>query len=163
MERFKVGAQELAKYQDVQHLSGSWGCRLYLIYGSKDIILNHPIFGVGAGDNIDLFIEWTKKYPNPQTDWNRSFHNQHLEYITKYGFFGYFLFVGSIIILLYQLRHNRVIFGVGLAFFLLTAFDGMADIIVLMKPYNYVFALMFVLLAVVANTEKNNPKYSSGY
>lgn len=163
MERFKVGAHELAKYQDVQHLSGSWGCRLYLIYGSKDIILNHPIFGVGAGDNIDLFIEWTKKYPNPQTDWNRSFHNQHLEYITKYGFFGYFLFVGSIIILLYQLRHNRVIFGVGLAFFLLTAFDGMADIIVLMKPYNYVFALMFVLLAVVANTEKNNPKYSSGY
>lgn len=153
LDRFKSGFQEISTFQDAQKLEGSWGCRLYLIYGSKDIILNHPIFGVGAGDNIDLFIEWTKKYPNPQTDWNRSFHNQHLCYITKYGFFGYFLFVGSIVVLLYQLRNNKLVFGLGLAFFLLTAFDGLADIIVLMKPYNYLFAVIFVLLAVIAKSE----------
>lgn len=150
LDRVKTGFKELSKYEDIQKLDGSWGCRLYLIYGSKDIILNNPILGVGAGDNIDEFIKWTKRYPNPQTDWNRTFHNQHLEFITKYGFLGYFLLVSSIIVLLYQLQHFPIAFGSALAFFIFTTFDGLADIIILMKPYNNIFAIIFVLFAIIA-------------
>lgn len=150
LDRFKVGFQELTNYQDIQSLEGSWGCRLYLIHASKEIILNDPIFGTGAGDNIDKLIEWTKKHPNPQTDWNRTFHNQHLEFITKYGLIGYFLLISAVVILLYQLKDLPLAFGSALTFFTFTAFDGIADIIILMKPYNNIFAMMFVLFAVIA-------------
>ena len=150
LDRFKTGFQELTKYQDIQSLEGSWGCRLYLIHASKEIILNDPIFGTGAGDNIDKLIEWTKKHPNPQTDWNRTFHNQHLEFITKYGLLGYFLLISAVVILLYQLKDLPLAFGSALTFFTFTAFDGIADIIILMKPYNNIFAMMFVLFAVIA-------------
>jgi len=158
LERYKVGFQELTKYQDIQSLDGSWGCRVYLIYGSKDIILNNPILGVGAGDNIDEFVKWTKRHPNPQTDWNRTFHNQHLEFITKYGLLGYFLLISAVVVLLYQLRDLPLGFGLALTFFIFTAFDGMADIIILMKPYNNIFAMMFVLFAVIA-FEKQTSKH----
>lgn len=150
LDRFKVGFQQLTKYQEIENLEGSWGCRLYLIHASKEIIHNEPIFGAGAGDNIDQLIEWTKKHPNLQTDWNRTFHNQHLEFITKYGLIGYFLLISAVVVLLYQLKDLPLAFGSALTFFTFTAFDGIADIIILMKPYNNIFAMMFVLFAVIA-------------
>jgi O-antigen ligase len=156
--RLKQGFHELMFYNDIEQLEGNWGCRLYMVHGSKNIIIKNPFVGTGAGDNIDQFIEWTKKHPNPRCDFIRSFHNQHLCYITKYGFLGYFLFIGSIIVLLYQLRKNKLVFGLGLAFFLFTAFDGIADIIILMKPYNYLFAVMFALLAITANDYKSSKR-----
>lgn len=154
LDRFKAGFQELSSYQDISSLQGSWGCRVYLIHASKDIIRDQPIFGAGAGDNTDKLIEWSKKHPNPQTDWNRTFHNQHLEFITKYGFIGYLLLISAVIVLLYQLKNISLAFGAALTFFAFTAFDGLADIIILMKPYNNIFALMFVLFSVIAFEKK---------
>jgi len=150
LDRFKTGFQQLTKYQEIENLKGSWGCRLYLIHASKEIIHNEPIFGAGAGDNIDQLIKWAKQHPNPQTDWNRTFHNQHLEFITKYGFFGYFLLISAVVVLLYQLKDHPLAFGLALTFVVFTAFDGLADIIILMKPYNNIFAMMLVLFAVIA-------------
>lgn len=158
LDRIKTGFQELSNYNDIKKLDGSWGCRLYLIYGSKDIICDNPIIGVGAGDNINEFVKWAKKHPNPQTDWNRTFHNQHLEFITKYGFLGYFLLISSIILLIYQLKNFQVAFGSALVFFIFTACDGLADIIILMKPYNNIFAIMFVLFATLAHQSQKNSK-----
>lgn len=161
LDRFKVGFQQLSNYQDIENLNGSWGCRVYLIHAAKDIICDHPIIGAGAGDNTDQLIAWSEKHPNVHTDWNRTFHNQHLEFITKYGFLGYFLLISAVVILLYQLKGHPLAFGAALTFFLFTAFDGLADIIMLMKPFNNIFAIMFALFAVIAYEKQLSKRNNS--
>ena len=147
LDRFRSGFNSL-KYVEVEKLSGSWGSRLYLGYAAVDILKSNPIFGVGVGDNIDEFIKYAKKHPNHASMY-RSFHNQHSDTLTKYGIVGYFLFLGSVLLLLNNLKQNRLYFSLGVVFFSMTFFDGLGDIILLMKPYNNIFILIFLLLSVI--------------
>ena len=137
--------------------SGNFSCRVYLWEAAIELIPNHPIIGAGAGDNIDEFIEFTKTHPN-KASVLRSYHNQHLDTLTKYGIIGYFLLWGAIFWLLLLLRNNRYYFTLALIFFSVTFFDGIGDIILLMKPYNNIFMLMFLLFSIIAISEQKSEK-----
>lgn len=138
---------------------GSFSQRAYMWEAAIDLIPNHPIIGAGAGDNIDEFIEFTKTHPSKAT-WLRSYHNQHLDTLTKYGIIGYLLLWGSVFWLLLSLRTNRYYFTLALIFFSVTFFDGMGDIILLMKPYNNIFMLMFLLFSIIAISEQQTKRVS---
>jgi len=138
-----------------KHFDGSWGHRAYMWYAAGDILQDKTnfIFGTGSGDNIDEFIKYTKDHPSKAT-WLRSFHNQHLDTLTKYGIIGYTLLWGSILLLLYKIKDKILFYYIGIIFFSITFFDGLADIILLMKPFNTIFMLMFLLLSIISVKEE---------
>jgi O-antigen ligase len=153
LDRFIIGAKELIVLENTQ-FAGSWGHRAYMWYAAADGVSNHPFFGAGVGDTIDEFIEYGNKNPSKAT-WLRSYHNQHLDYLTKYGIIGYLLFLSSIFLLLKLLyEQNKDFFIVGLILFSIILIDSFGDIILLMKPFNNIYALVFVLLSIVIHKSK---------
>jgi O-antigen ligase len=148
LERFKKGFNELGNLKETQ-FSGSWGHRAYMWYAAGDNISKYPVFGSGVGDNISEFKKYAEKYPSKAT-WLNSYHNQHLDYLTKFGILGYFIFVSSIFVLLKILyEKNKEFFPLGLIFFSVVLIDSMGDIILLMKPFNNIYGLVFVLLSIL--------------
>ena len=153
LDRFIIGAKELIVLENTQ-FAGSWGHRAYMWYAAADGVSNHPFFGAGVGDTIDEFIEYGNKNPSKAT-WLRSYHNQHLDYLTKYGIVGYLLFLFSIFVLLqYLFRENRDFFVIGLIFFSISLIDSVGDNIIMHKPFNNIYALVFVLLAILVSKKK---------
>lgn len=152
LARFQTGINDL-KNLEKTNFSGSWGARLYVWYATADIMKKEPLLGVGVGDNIDEFIKYAKTHPSKGA-WVRTFHNQHLDILVRYGLFGYFLLLGSVLWLLYALKNDELYFSLGIVFFSITYFDGFGDIILLMKPYNNVFMLVFILLSIIASKNK---------
>ena len=122
--------------------AGSWGHRAYMWYAAADGISNHPLFGAGVGDTMDEFIEYGNKNPSKAT-WLRSYHNQHLDYLNKYGIIGYLLFLSSIFF-----------FVIWLIFFSISLIDSVGDNIIMHKPFNNIYALVFVLLAILVSKKK---------
>lgn len=159
VDRFKIGIQELQNLEK-NNFDGSWGARAYMWYAASDIIQKNPIFGTGVGDNIDEFIEFSKKHPS-EAYWMRSFHNQHLDVLTKYGLFGYALLLSSVFLLLRSLKDNILYFSIGITFFSITFFASLADIILLMKPYNTIFMLIFLLFSIIVYKQRNIKKNTS--
>jgi O-antigen ligase len=154
LDRFINGYKEIQSLEE-NNFNGSWGHRAYMWYAAKDIFTKEPIFGTGVGDNIDEFIEYTKTNPSRAT-WLRTFHNQHLDILTKLGLVGFLLLWGSVIILILQLKNgDQFYFAFALIFFLVIFYDGFGDIILLMKPFNNIFVLIFVLLSVVVYQQQN--------
>ena len=156
LDNFERGFYEIKDLQN-NHFSGSWGVRAYMWYAAADIIKEDPILGVGAGDNIDVFLEYTKTHPSEAT-WLRTFHNQHLDLLTRYGIVGFSLFWASVVWLLYSLKNHKLFFTLGLIFFSITFFDSFGDIILLMKPYNNVFMLVFILLSIISYNKQSSIK-----
>ena len=153
LDRFIIGFKEMAVLKETQ-FAGSWGHRAYMWYAAADGISNHPLFGAGVGDTMDEFIEYGNKNPSKAT-WLRSYHNQHLDYLTKYGIVGYLLFLFSIFVLLqYLFRENRDFFVIGLIFFSISLIDSVGDNIIMHKPFNNIYALVFVLLAILVSKKK---------
>lgn len=153
LDRFVIGFKELTMLKETQ-FAGSWGHRAYMWYAAADGISNHFFFGAGVGDTIDEFIEYGNKNPSKAT-WLRSYHNQHLDYLTKYGVVGYILFLSSIFVLLRCLyKENRYFFVLGLAFFSIVLIDSLGDMIVTHKPFNNIYALVFVLFAIIINKKE---------
>lgn len=159
--RFKAGYNELTKVFQEHRFEGSWGVRAYMWLAAADSIKRQPIFGAGVGDTIDEFIEYGNKYPS-QASSLRSYHNQHLDYLTKFGIFGYLLFLSSIISLLLQLyKQNKQFFPLGLMFFSMIFIDSFGDILLLMKPFNNIYLLVFVLLSIASERRPNLTKLPS--
>lgn len=155
LDRFIIGSKEMSVLEETQ-FSGSWGHRAYMWYSAADGISNYPFFGAGVGDTIDKFIEYGNKNPSKAT-WLRSYHNQHLDYLTKYGIIGYILFLSSIFILLKLLyRHDKYFFVVGLIFFSIIIMDSFGDIILLMKPFNNIYCVVFLLLSITVHKNKQH-------
>jgi len=148
LERIKLGISELKNPKKTNY-QGSFGQRIYLCKAGIKLIPNHPIVGAGAGDHIDEFIEYTKSHPSEATRL-RSFHNQHIDTIMKYGIIGYFLLWGSVAWLLYSLKKSKKYFVLATIFFSVSFFDGVGDIILLMKPYNNIFMLIFLLFSIIS-------------
>ena len=155
LQHFTNGLNEL-KSPEKKEYDGSFGVRLYMDIAAIELIPHHPLIGAGAGDNINEFIEYTKTHPSKAT-WLRSYHNQHFDTLTKYGIIGYILLWGSVFMLLYSLKGNKKYFPLAFIFFSITFFDGLGDIILLMKPYNNIFTLIFILFSIIAlNKHENN-------
>ena len=148
LDRLTDSFQEFSNIKEKQ-FDGSWGARAYAWYAAGDILKENYLVGVGAGDNIDQFVVYTKTHPSKAT-WIRTYHNQHLDTLTRFGIIGYLLLWSSVLFLLISLKSDTLYFSIGIAFFSITYFDGIGDIILLMKPYNTVFMLMFLLLSIIS-------------
>jgi O-antigen ligase len=146
--RITSALHELNNLEEKEY-AGSFGMRAYMWVAANSLIPHHPVIGAGAGDNIDEFVEFTKTHPSKAV-WLRSYHNQHLDTLTKYGIIGYLLLWGSILSLLLSLRKLPQYFTLAFIFFSTTFFDGIGDIILLMKPYNNVFILVFLLFSIIS-------------
>ena len=157
LDRLQTGFNELTHIEE-SNFSGSWGYRAYMWYAAWDIFKKNPIIGVGAGDNIDEFRKYAAKNPSNAT-WLGTFHNQHLDYITKYGIIGYSLFISSLFLLIFYARKNLLIFNLSIIFFSITFFDALGDVLLHMKPYNNIFILLFTLVTIIIL--KNNEKKDS--
>lgn len=82
-----------------------------------------------------------------------------MDYLAKFGLFGYLLFLAGIFILLKELYLNdKYFFILGLIFFSIVLIDSMGDIILLMKPFNNIYVLVFVLLAILVNSKNKQEK-----
>jgi O-antigen ligase len=148
LNRFTHAFYELKNPQS-KNFSGSWGQREYLWYAAGTIMKNNPLIGIGVGDNIDALKQYEKKHKS-QADYIGTFHNQHLDTLTRFGIIGYILFILPIIIVLYKLRNKQFYFLLAISFFSITFFDSIGDIIILMKPYNNIYILMFILFCILA-------------
>jgi O-antigen ligase len=82
------------------NFSSSWGSRVYALIIAKDIVLEHPLLGVGIGSAKEKFVEQTKAYPHGkmvQGFWHM--HNQYMQILLETGVVGLILFF----VFLYQL------------------------------------------------------------
>ncbi|MBN2964660.1 O-antigen ligase family protein [Sulfurospirillum sp. T05] len=145
-DRFAQGFKELQHIEE-KHFAGSWGQRAYMWYASAHIIKQEPLFGVGVGDNIDAFIDYTKEHPSEAT-WLRSFHNQHLDYLTKFGLIGYMVFLLGIYALLRKCSKSTIFGSLGIIFFSFVFINSLGDILLLMKPFNNIYMLVFILITI---------------
>lgn len=160
-KNFLRGIVEIKNYIDKGELSGSWGARVYLWIGAVDGIKKNPMFGVGAGGNLEHMREYKKEYPSRNFNHLLATHNLHLDILLKYGFFGYTLFVTSIILLIVSLFNKKEsVFGLlGIAFFSVMFFSALADDILLIKPFNNVFINIFIILSIIAVKERKCKKH----
>jgi O-antigen ligase len=149
LDRFVNAFSELQNSQE-KNFAGSWGQREYLWYAAAEIIQQHPLLGAGAGDNIPLLKTYEKLHPS-DADYLGTFHSQHLDILTRFGIIGYILFLLPVILLLIQLKNDYLVFLLAITFFSITFFDAIGDIILLMKPYNNIFILLFTLFATAAH------------
>lgn len=153
LDRFKIGYNELVNVFEKNEFKGSWGVRAYMWFAAADSISRHPFFGAGTGDTIDELIEFGKKNPSPATHL-RTYHNQHLDYLTKYGIVGYILFLSGIASLLIQLYKNKsCFFPLGLIFFSMILIDSMGSTVLGMKPFHNIYVLVFVILTIASEKQ----------
>lgn len=157
---FSRGVIEIKNYINKGELSGSWGARVYLWIAAVDGIKNNPIFGVGAGGNLEHMREYKKAHPSMNFNHLLATHNLHLDILLKYGFFGYTLFITSIVLLIISLFNKKEkVFGLlGIAFFSIMFFSALGDDILLIKPFNNVFINIFILLSIIAVKERKHKK-----
>jgi O-antigen ligase len=149
LSKIKAGYLELQNAKSM-NFDSNWGSRAYMWYIAKDSIIKNPFFGVGIGGQKDVIINYSKKHMNTHL---RTFHNQHLDTLVKLGVIGYGLLLGSVLLLLYKLRKEKLYFMLGIVFFSITFFDSFGDILLLMKPYNNIFILFFVLFSIISNNQ----------
>lgn len=154
LDRFELGFKELSEVRE-HRFEGSFGYRAYMWFAAANQIQKTPLFGTGIGDNMDAFREYVKTHPTGNDAVEMStYHNIHLDYLTKYGIVGYLIFLSSIVVLLKMLSCNKIYFSIGIIFFSISIVDSFADMLLTMKPYNNVFALFFVLLAILAKKDE---------
>jgi len=152
LQRYQMGFNELSVAIEKKDFRGSWGVRAYMWYAGAESIQKHPIFGAGAGDNVDEFLEYMKTHPSYAT-YLRTYHNHHLNFLTKYGIFGYILFWGSVLFLLISIRKHFFYMLLGVGYFSLIYIDGLADIIISMDPHESIFIIIFILLSLLLKEE----------
>lgn len=158
LDRYLVAYQETKKALFEDDFRGSFGYRLYFNKIGLEIIKNNFLFGMGPEDNTKE-LERNMLKDNDKYKFHfifTSFHSQHIDILTRYGFIGYFLLLFSIVYLMYTLRKNKTIFWFGLSFFITTFYASLANVILIKKPFNYIFICIFILLAVISY--KSNKK-----
>ncbi len=156
-DRYLVGIGELKHSYNTGIFKGSWGTRLFMWNVAKEYIPKHLIFGAGVGDTFDEIKEFVKLNPNKLLHHTVGYHNQHLDYLAKYGLFGYLLFLMFIFLLLKNLYFkNKEFFTLGLMFFSFILIDGFGDVILSAKPFNNIYCLIIILFAVLISDDKKN-------
>lgn len=90
--RADVAIESLEKVSE-GNFNSSWGSRIYALIVAKDIVLEHPIVGVGLGYAKKEFIEKSKEYPHGglvQGFWHM--HNEYMQILLETGIIGLLLF-----------------------------------------------------------------------
>ena len=162
LDRYMVAYEETKKALFEDNYTGSFGYRLYFNKAGIEILKDNFFFGMGPEDNTK---ELEKLMLRDNAKYNfgyifTSFHSQHMDILTRYGFFGYLLLFFSIFSLLYTLRNNKIIFWIGLGFFITTFYGSFANVLLIKKPFNYIIICIFVLLSVISfkSNEKSKLK-----
>lgn len=138
---------------------GSFGVRLYFYKAGFQVIKSNLIFGAGPLDNKEKLVNMQKndtEYTNKNI--YTSYHSQHLDILTGYGIVGYILILLSCILLAYKLKHIRKYYYLCLSFLLIVFFNALGNVILIKKPFNYIFISLFVIFAVISFYEKKEVK-----
>lgn len=142
---------ELQEIVNENKYEGSFSLRVYFYKAGFEIIKNNLIFGMGPEDNIKKLREIQKNDPVYTKDnYYSSFHSQHLDILTRYGLIGYLLLLISVVFLLYKLRENKKIFYLATSFMLVVFYTSLANVMLIKKPFNYIFISVFVLFSIIA-------------
>ncbi|RBQ26204.1 MULTISPECIES: O-antigen ligase family protein [Arcobacteraceae] len=161
LDRYVTGFNELVYSYQNNDFVGSWGPRLFMWYVGKENIPNNLIFGAGVGDYYDDIIEYVKENPNKLKHDIIGYHNQHLDYLAKFGIFGYLIFLSSVFVLLRQLYlKDKYFFTLGIIFFSIVLINSIGNENLTGKPFNTTYALVFILLSIVVHSpnKKNKEK-----
>jgi len=95
-DRIMTAKMSLVKVVEEENYCTSWGSRIGAWVVSKDIIIEHPIIGIGIDDNMQAFYHLIQtKYPQMVCSGNTlvHMHNQYLQILTQTGIIGLFLFL----------------------------------------------------------------------
>lgn len=150
LDRYKKGFDELVYSYQNKEFVGSWGPRLFMWYVASEAIPKNLIFGAG-GDYYGDILEYIKNNPNQLKHPTIGYHNQHLDYLAKYGIFGYAICLLGIFVLLRQLyTRDKEFYVVGIIFFSIVFINSLGNENLTGKPFNTVYALVFILLAIIA-------------
>jgi len=72
----------------------SWGMRAAMVIVSKDVFLDHPLFGAGLGSARTEFLEKSKKYPLlKKYSHFRHLHNEYMQILTETGLIGFSILI----------------------------------------------------------------------
>ncbi|MCD4668328.1 MAG: O-antigen ligase family protein, partial [Sulfurimonas sp.] len=108
---------------------GSFGVRMYFYVAGYEVIKDNFFFGIGPEDNIQALSNIQRTDDNyTSRKIYMSYHSQHLDTFTRYGFVGYLLLIASVLFLLYKLKKNRLYYFYGLSFFLITFYASFANV-----------------------------------
>lgn len=76
-----------------------------------------------------------------------------MDLLTRYGIVGYMLVIVSAIYLVFLLRRYKESYYLALSFFLVVFFSSFANVMLIKKPFNYIYISIFVLFSVIAYTK----------
>jgi O-antigen ligase len=131
-----VGAlNEQVRYRFIDEMHQTLGERLILWSAGKEIIMEHPVLGVGLGDTDDEVNKILLRDKNDKL-FNYNLHNQYLDYWVTYGTVGLLMFL---FILLFPLRHPDVLFRI----FILIVGVSLLTEAMLLRQKGLVFFLLF--------------------
>jgi len=153
LQRYKIAVNETIEVLSENKYSGSFGARLYFNVAGFEILSENLFFGMGPEDNINKLKELIIRDQHDKINFETvyaSFHSQHMDILTRYGLFGYLLLFISVITLIFSLRKLKTIYWVGMSFFITTFYASLANVMLIKKPFNYIFISVFVLLSVAA-------------
>ncbi len=160
MDRYFLGFQQLQHAYENKEYVGSWGARLFMWNAATELIPKNILFGTGVGDAFVELEEYKNQNSEILNGWITHYHNHYFEYIAKFGIFGYFIFLISIVFLLKILyKQEKDFFYIALVFYSMFFINGVGDSIIQMSNFDNFFILVFVLLSI---TIKENSKYKIG-
>ena len=160
IDRYLKGFSEFTYAYENKEYVGSWGARLFMWNAATELIPKNILFGTGVGDAFVELEEYKNQNSEILNGWITHYHNHYFEYIAKFGIFGYFIFLISIVFLLKILyKQEKDFFYIALVFYSMFFINGVGDSIIQMSNFDNFFILVFVLLSI---TIKENSKYKIG-
>ena len=152
-------------YQNLNHISysTSLGARVGLNIVAKDIIAEHPVLGVGAGDYLSEKTKMVdKKYPDRHyVRYLVHYHNQYAEFLVIAGIFGLLAYILIWIqigrISVQNETMQAIKYLLLLTFVMASLIDAMFH---LSRPLS-LFALFLALLLAESKEERKNQDQSS--
>lgn len=152
IKRYNKAYNQVLSYDSKYHYTSSSGYRIRMYEIGVDLFLENFLFGTGIGDFKDSFHNEIKNKEVRMTLYN-TIHNVFLEYLVKYGIIGFSFFLLSLVYLLTAMKGSKY-FNLALAIVTSLCISFLFDSILLYKPFNNVFILIFTLLGTLAYYEK---------
>lgn len=95
-ERIMTGKNSLVNVVEKEDYCSSWGSRVAVWVVAEDIIIEHPVLGVGVSDNMTEFHNLiSTTYPKMECIQGHlmHMHNQYIQIFTQLGFIGLVIFL----------------------------------------------------------------------
>lgn len=145
---------EQVRYRFKDEMAQTLGERLILWDAGKEVIMEHPVFGVGLGDTDDEINKILIRDNNEKL-FNYNLHNQYIDHWVTFGLIG---LLALVVILLVPLRYPDILFRI----FILIIGVSLLTESMLLRQKGLVFFLLFYGLcgAGYSLTKKSTQKTS---